>query len=44
MQIKRTESGAIPDSVPKSSLIKLSKIWGSVQLCSQFCIYNVYDR
>ncbi len=30
MQIKRTESSTIPDSVPKSCLIKLFKIWGSV--------------
>ncbi len=31
MQTKRTEPGAIPDSILISCLIKLSNIWGSVQ-------------
>ncbi|WP_407638206.1 IS3 family transposase, partial [Caldanaerobius polysaccharolyticus] len=37
-KLKGTEPGSIPDSVPRSSLIKLSNIWGSVHY-RLFCFY-----
>ena len=39
MQTKRTEPGAIPDSILISCLIKLSNIWGSVQTLGSHIFY-----